>query len=331
MKDWKTVMVTLLFLAWPYNSQSQTAKQITAVEAAEIQTKIYLRVVDNLLERMNPEFMTWLKGFATEATKPDFKLPEKKITQKLADDIRYARRSAQELRSVLKTLGSKSDVPERFNKFIVELGQFRDSLEAEAGYAKKAQKFLEAYMTFSQLKAEISNFRPSPPTDLRANLLEKVKELSSAYPDRPVAPDETHTLQAEEYHDLRKNFRDFEILFYYYRKVTKDKSLREIEDLLGEVSSKMGTRNDEYEREKLIAREQEKQRNLEKGKLIALLNSDLQVPKKATLAADYLRVMVSGSKPKTPSLYPKKFRSTIQKIKNSCGIDFGALPKVMAQ
>ena len=283
------------------------------LSSAAIQTRVYQQARIQVLATLSAERLAWIKGLAEEIRDAGSRKRDQSTDAELADTIRKVRRSAQEMRAVLRLLGETEAVPKKFNEFIVALGRFRDAIEAKKMEAKKAEDLLRVMIDFDLLASETLQFSPTPSESMKGRVFQRIQEMNVAYPLRPVGRSETHTLSQRTYHDLRKNFRDFEVVLSLMRLTEQTESFRGLEKILNEASKKMGEANDSYEREILKARAKEKKYGLKRGTLTSKVTSDLEVPFSAPFAAEQMRIAFNLHLSLVSFLYRESFTRKFKK------------------
>jgi hypothetical protein len=218
--------------------------------------------VKSLPERIkipsNEGLMGQLLSDAEKRSMSELKLDELKgIVKKLAEGgeisgqeqklLKTTRKSGLVLRSAVKLMGTEDtkDAVKPYRRFVRELGELYDYLEDWDFKGKMPKDMKKAAGELHHLIKE--GFEPEKLVGrTQADFLNKQKEVLGWVRDT-LAKDKDGTLTIGEYHELRRNVRDYRVMFELlsdrypgYDSVATAKYMRELDSAMGKVKDGLG-------------------------------------------------------------------------------------------
>ncbi len=217
------------------------------------------------------------------------------------------RQSAQRVRSIFNILGRKHRSPDKFNDFIIVMGDYKDAFasvvriqsgefsipmaEARQNLRDKANILLKVLREYDPRAVE-EKFELSELTDINSYIDKRLDFIESvAFPSHQLGHFESFQIPAEEYHKLRKDFRDFLVFLESYAEVGVTDHYGDIIDRLIQVKKKMGVQIDDLIQESL-------------GDDEVFANSQIRVSRGVGKAADHLLTLM-GRPSKKAKMIPK--------------------------
>lgn len=219
--------------------------------------------------------------------------------QEEIDFILAIRKQAQVMRTAFYLLDKDHEVPKKFNAFVVALGNYKDSVVAaqkyQAGFLDVPYQGLQAYIRESaqglmeQMEQEAwfrlhKKFKASGKSEQKDFIKNRLKLLSKIlYPENPIIENKAQMVIAEDYHTVRKIYRDFYWYFSFLKEARGTNQLDHLIQTLDKAQSKMGRRNDQLTQSLLGEKE--------------MLQSEYQEISKGVLKAAEVLLLEMGKRP----------------------------------